>query len=84
VTSFCSFGSAVVSSSNQSQRIVSIGGNPEGSGYKHIKYEKGQNMKPCVPFVRKHIGTVITFLAASCTMRDFPVPDEFMMHVCIE
>jgi hypothetical protein len=47
--------------------MVSGGGNPEGSGYKHVKYEKGHNMKPCVPFVCKHIGTVITFLTASCT-----------------
>jgi len=41
-------------------------------------------MKLCVPHVRKHIGTVIIFLAASCTIRDFPVPEEFTMHVCIE
>jgi hypothetical protein len=63
--------------------IVSGGGNPEGSCYKHVRNEKVQNVQPLVPHARKHIGTVIIFLAASCTMRDFPVPDEFTMHVCI-
>jgi hypothetical protein len=43
-----------------------------------------RNAKPFVPFSRKHIGTVMTFVATSWTIRDFPVPDEFMMQVCIE
>jgi len=68
---------------NQPRSSISGGGNPDGSCYKDVK-KKAQNLKPRVPSSRRHIGMVMIFVATSSTMRDFPVPDELTMLVCLE
>jgi hypothetical protein len=44
---------------------------------------KVREVRPCVSAPRRHIGTVMISLANLSSMRDFPVPAELTMHVCL-
>ena len=64
---------------NQSRSALSAGGNPVvvPNGVKIVNLFVCSD-EPVAPSSRKHIDIVTMLAPTSSTMRDFPVPDEFV------
>jgi hypothetical protein len=68
-----------------SEKIIQAGVGRRESYKTRLRLLRSQmsewNVKPWLPGGRRHIGTVMMLIESSSTIRDFPVPDEFMMLV---